>query len=267
MDIYRQYWHNIHFLVDSDPLIKYTNAVLTDKKDTLILMQEALADGSSNNQLQLVKKLAYRQKMRKNFYQNLKSTYSRYGSQGLYTAAREIHHFEGFKQARPLIDRALEANQELSDENYTLRYSILYNSGWSSNWAHDVVELFNDYPEKYHSRQLLQRLLRTSVNKRNTIDSSAFLSKLQLEKASDLDSSIILYNQSLIEKEDSSIKKTITTDYPFSYASLRINKGIIPGFDDNSSDLILPGKKIYRMRESRPTGWFQTSFSSVFTAI
>lgn len=212
-----------------DPFISSVYYYLSKNKSSFLKETETLLKSQiSKKKLSIIRSLSIKSGLRKNFYYLI----SKYRSNNKYTeyySALGTIHYENYSKGIQQLKDILPKFDQIDDYNYNIRYRILYSSiNLSEKWIKKVISLNNDFPDKYHSQNLLNVLYRKAVLT-NKLDKVIPLYKhLNVESFEAFYKSIFFYRMVLIDKENRELwENMLKREFPVSYAALTVNDGKI----------------------------------------
>lgn len=220
--------HEIVKLSEYNPYLLLIYSFITDNsmafKATIF---EALSFIDDNESCEIIKKLCYKRHENRAFYESLKRIYKFKKRWALYHYSLESFNYKSKIESLRFLKDSLSAFKEKDDFNYNMRAKILYiEYNFNKEWINDVIDFVNDYPDLYHSRSLLNLMLRSALyqNKRDLVIS--LIDKINIEKMSIALQSENLYIFYLIDRKEK-WKDLLLKEHPLSYGSLVLNQNKI----------------------------------------
>jgi soluble lytic murein transglycosylase len=208
--------------------VYYSNQYSKDNLSIYIDYYLKNFNDTSNEKIEIVKKLAQSMGLKKYFYQTISKYYQKNKLLTYYYAIDAIY-FGSYKLGISLLNSIANDFTSKSDMNYNIRYYQLYNTrSYTEKWIEKVVDFFNDYPTNYKSKLLFNNLMRYTLVNNKGKEYLKYFTKIENNDNIDpLQKSQLIYKLYLMDDDNKlKWKDILTKEHPLSYGALRLNKGI-----------------------------------------
>lgn len=135
-------------------------------------------------------------------------------------------HFESFSTQLALLKK-IDYLTQINESNYKIRYKkIAYGyKGNTKNWIEDTIDFINDYPDKYYTKTLIDRLFIKCVTENKIELLLSNVDRIKFKNFNSYQRSVLYYHFYLIDTNKEKWSRLLINECPFSYPTLILNNG------------------------------------------